>query len=262
MAVTRPGIAELAAFAAELADAAGPIIRTHFRTVLSIESKADESPVTIADRGVEKRLRELIEARYPDHGIAGEEFGLKSPDADYVWSLDPIDGTKAFITGRPTFGTLICVTEHKAPLLGVVDCPILNERWVGGPGLPTTLNGEPMARRPARGLAEATLATTSPHMFKKPWELNAFERLRAEVKLPIYGGDCHNYGLVALGTIDLVVEAGLNDYDYLAPAAVIAGASGLVTDWDGAPVTLGSTSRVLAARTPELHAAALKRLQG
>lgn len=253
---------ELAAFAEHLADTAGPIIREHFRTALAIEAKADESPVTIADRGVEKRLRELIETRFPDHGIAGEEFGLKSPDADYVWSLDPIDGTKAFITGRPTFGTLICVTERKAPLLGVIDCPILDERWIGGPGLPTTLNGQPVAPRPARTLAEATLATTSPHMFKQGWELTAFERLRAEVRLPMYGGDCHNYGLVALGTIDLVVEADLKDYDYLAPAAVIAGAGGLVTDWDGVPVGLGSTSRVLAARTPELHAAALKRLQG
>lgn len=260
--MTRPDIAELAAFAAGLADAAGPIIRAHFRTALSVESKADESPVTIADRGVEKHLRELIEARFPDHGIAGEEFGRKAPDAEYVWSLDPIDGTKAFITGRPTFGTLICVTELTSPLLGVVDCPILNERWIGGPGLPTTLNDEPMARRPARTLAEATLATTSPHMFRQVWERTAFERLRAEVKLPLYGGDCHNYGLVALGTIDLVVEADLNDYDYLAPAAVIAGAGGLVTDWDGTPVALGSTSRVLAARTPELHAEALKRLQG
>lgn len=262
MTVARPDIAELADFASGLADAAGPIIRAHFRTTLSVESKADESPVTIADRGVEKHLRDLIEARFPDHGIAGEEFGLKAPGADYVWSLDPIDGTKAFITGRPTFGTLICVTERKAPLVGVVDCPILNERWVGGPGLATTLNGNPLQARPPRTLAEATLATTSPHMFKQSWERNAFERLRAEVKLPLYGGDCHNYGLVALGTIDLVVEADLNDYDYLAPAAVIAGAGGLVTDWDGNPVALGSTSRVLAARTPELHAQALTRLQG
>ena len=258
----RPDLDGLVAFAAELADAAEPIVRAHFRTALSIESKADESPVTIADRGIEKRLRGLIEARFPDHGIAGEEFGLKTPDADYVWSLDPIDGTKAFITGRPTFGTLICVTERKAPLLGLIDCPILHERWIGGPDLPSTLNGSAMTPRPPRTLAEATLACTSPHMFKEAWELTAFERLRADVNLPMYGGDCHNYGLVALGTIDLVVEANLSDYDYLAPAAVIAGAGGLVTDWNGTPVTLGSTSRVLAARTPELHAAALKRLQG
>ena len=259
--MTRPDLEELADFAAELADAAGPIIRQHFRTGLAVEAKADESPVTAADRAVEKRLRELIEARWPDHGIAGEEYGLKAPDADYVWSLDPIDGTKAFITGRPTFGTLICLVERRIPLLGVVDCPILNERWVGGRERPTTLNGQPMQRRPARSLAEATLATTSPHMFNG-WETTAFERLRADVKLPVYGGDCHNYGLVALGTLDLVVEADLQDYDYLAPAAVIAGAGGIVTDWDGVPVTLGSTSRVLAARTPELHAQALKRLQG
>ncbi len=259
--MARPDLDVLAAFAAELADAAGPIIREHFRTGLAVEAKADESPVTAADRAVERRLRELIEARWPDHGIAGEEYGLKAPDAEYVWSLDPIDGTKAFITGRPTFGTLICLAERRAPLLGVIDCPILNERWVGGHERPTTLNGRPMARRPDRDLSQAILATTSPHMFKG-WETTAFERLRAEVKLPVYGGDCHNYGLVALGTLDLVVEADLQDYDYLAPAAVIAGAGGLVTDWDGVPVTLGSTSRVLAARTPELHAEALRWLQG
>lgn len=260
--MTRSDIETLAAFAAELADAAGVIVREHFRTALAVEAKADESPVTIADRAVERRLRDLIEARFPEHGIAGEEYGLKSPDADHVWSLDPIDGTKAFITGRPTFGTLICLTERKAPILGVIDCPILNERWIGGPDRTTTLNGSAMLRRPARRLAEATLASTSPHMFKQGWEATAFERLRADVKLPLYGGDCHNYGLVALGTIDLVVEADLQDYDYLAPAAVIAGAGGLVTDWDGVPVSLGSTSRVLAARTPDLHAEALKRLQG
>lgn len=259
--MTRPDIAELAAFANELADAAGPIIRQHFRGGLAVEAKADESPVTIADRAVERRMRDIIEARWPGHGIAGEEYGLKAPDADLVWSLDPIDGTKAFISGRPTFGTLICVTERRAPLLGVVDCPILDERWVGGPGWPTTLNGRPMPPQPARGLADAILATTSPHMFEG-WELTAFERLRAAVRLPMYGGDCHNYGLVALGTIDLVVEASLQDYDYLAPAAAIAGAGGMVTDWDGVPVTLGSTSRVLAARTPELHAEALRRLRG
>ncbi len=259
--MARPDLDVLAAFAAELADAAGPIIREHFRTGLAVEAKADESPVTAADRAVERRLRDLIEERWPDHGIAGEEYGLKAPDAEYVWSLDPIDGTKAFITGRPTFGTLICLVERRAPLLGVVDCPILNERWIGGPERPTTLNGLPMARRPGRDLAQAILATTSPHMFKG-WETTAFERLRAEVKLPVYGGDCHNYGLVALGTLDLVVEADLQDYDYLAPAAVIAGAGGLVTDWDGVPVTLGSTSRVLAARTPDLHAQALRWLQG
>ena len=259
--MVRPDLDVLAGFAAELADAAGPIIREHFRTGLAVEAKADESPVTAADRAVERRLRELIEARWPDHGIAGEEYGLKTPDADYVWSLDPIDGTKAFITGRPTFGTLICLVERGAPLLGVIDCPILNERWIGGPERPTTLNGRPMIRQPERGLARAILATTSPHMFKG-WETTALERLRAEVKLPVYGGDCHNYGMVALGTLDLVVEADLQDYDYLAPAAVIAGAGGLVTGWDGVPVSLGSTSRVLAARTPELHAEALRWLRG
>src|SRR3546814_4228789 len=160
--MARPATDEFGAVAAGLADAAGPIIRGHFRTGLTVDTKADASPVTAADRAVEKRLREMIEARWPEHGIAGEEYGLKTPDAEFVWSLDPIDGTKAFITGRPTFGTLICLVERKAPLLGVIDCPILNERWVGGPGLPTTLNGTPVRPAPARTLAEASPAATSP----------------------------------------------------------------------------------------------------
>jgi histidinol phosphatase-like enzyme (inositol monophosphatase family) len=259
--VTRPDIEALAEFAGALADAAGPIIKSYFRTCVAVESKADESPVTAADRAVEARLREMIEARWPDHGIAGEEYGLKAPDAEYVWSLDPIDGTKAFITGRPTFGPLIGLLERGVPLLGVIDCPILGERWIGGPGRPTTHNGAPVTATAAKPLSKAILAATSPHMFAG-WETTAFELLRADVGLAVYGGDCHNYGLVATGTLDLVVEASLSDYDYLAPAAVIAGAGGLVTDWDGNPVRLGSTSRVIAARTPALHAEALRRLQG
>ena len=246
-------------FAAELADAARPIILQYFRTGVVVDIKADDSPVTVADRSVEKALRAMIEERFPDHGIAGEEFGKKNPDAEYVWSLDPIDGTKAFITGRPTFGTLIGLLRRGEPVLGVIDCPILDERWVGGPEVPTTLNGKPMLAPVAKPLDKAILTATSPDMFNA-MEAPRFAALKDACGLTLFSGDCHNFGLLALGTIDLVVEASLSDYDYLAPAAVVMGAGGLLTDWSGAPVRLGSTSRIVAARNPSLHAAALAQL--
>ncbi|MDF1793999.1 MAG: inositol monophosphatase family protein [Thalassobaculaceae bacterium] len=243
-------------FAAELADTARPIIRRYFRTGIVVDSKADDSPVTIADRSVEKALRALIEARFPDHGIAGEEFGPKNLGAEYVWSLDPIDGTKAFITGRPTFGTLIGLLRHGKPVLGVIDCPILDERWIGGPEVATALNGGPMMAPIEKPIDKAILTATSPDMFDAA-EAPRFAALKKACGLTLFSGDCHNFGLLALGTIDLVVESSLSDYDYLAPAAVIAGAGGILTDWTGAPATLGSTTRIVAARDPALHAAAV-----
>jgi len=250
-----------AAFAAELADAARPVIRQYFRAGVVVDSKADDSPVTIADRTVEKTLRSLIEQRFPDHGIAGEEFGPENLDAEYVWSLDPIDGTKAFITGRPTFGTLIGLLRRGEPVLGVIDCPILDERWVGGPEVPTTLNGGALMAPVSKPLDTAVLTATSPDMFDAH-EAARFAALKEACGLTLFSGDCHNFGLLALGTIDLVVEASLSDYDYLAPAAVVAGAGGLLTDWTGAPVALGSTTRIVAARDPALHAAAVALLSG
>lgn len=247
---------EAAGFAADLAEAARPIIRKYFRTGIVVDSKADDSPVTIADRTVEQTLRRMIEARFPDHGIAGEEFGPKNLEAEYVWSLDPIDGTKAFITGRPTFGTLIGLLRNGKPVLGLIDCPILDERWVGGPEVPTRLNGGPLMGSVDKPLDRAVLTATSPDMFD-PDEAARFDALKAKVGLTLFSGDCHNFGLLALGTIDLVVESSLSDYDYLGPSAVIAGAGGILTDWTGAPVALGSTTRIVAARNPALHAAAV-----
>lgn len=245
-----------AAFAGELAEAARPIIRQYFRTGIVVDIKADDSPVTVADRTVEKTLRALIEDRFPDHGIAGEEFGPKNLDAEYVWSLDPIDGTKAFITGRPTFGTLIGLLRNGVPVLGLIDCPILDERWVGGPEIGTSLNGGPLMAPVSKPLEKAILTATSPDMFDA-LETPRFAALKDSCGLTLFSGDCHNFGLLALGTIDLVVESSLSDYDYLAPAAVIAGAGGMLTDWSGAPVALGSTTRIVAARDPALHAAAV-----
>lgn len=248
----------LVAFAHELADAAGAILRRYFRSGVEVHDKPDHSPVTIADRETEQALRRLIEARFPDHGILGEEFGTSRPDAEFVWSLDPIDGTKSFITGRPLFGTLISLTRAGRPLLGVIDQCITRERWLGVEGARSLWNGRPIATRACPRLEDAVLSTTTPRLFARGAERQAFDRLEERVKLPIYGGDCYAYGLVALGFTDLVVEARLSPYDYLALVPVVEGAGGIMTDWQGRLLNVGSNGRVIAAGDARIHAAALE----
>ena len=225
MAFTPTSISELARFAETLVDASREIILEYWRRDLEITYKADESPVTIADRSAEERIRELIETRFPDHGIAGEEYGRVRMEAEYVWSLDPVDGTKAFISGSPLFGTLVALLRNGAPVLGVVDIPATGERWIGGEGLATTLHGKPVRTRQGQPLKQATVASTSPTMFTGA-DAGRISRVHDKVKLSIWGGDCYLYGMLALGTIDLVIEKGLSDYDYLAPTAMIRAAGG------------------------------------
>lgn len=254
-------IEAFATFAAELADASGQIARRYYRAGVSVDTKADDSPVTQADREAEACLREMITARFPDHGIIGEEFGSGGTDREFVWILDPIDGTKAFITGRPTFGTLIGLLHHGVPILGVIDHPALHERWIGAAGLPTRFQGAPVRTRPCADLADAILANTAPEMFtgdRQP----AFERLRQAVKLPIYGGDCHNYGLLASGYIDVAVDATMAIYDFLPLVPVVNGAGGAITDWQGNAMSLDSDDRVIAVGDRRLLAPVLALLAG
>lgn len=239
--------------AQRLADAARPIARQHFRTPLAVDDKPDASPVTIADRAIEAAQRQLIEQVFPDHGILGEEHGAEHLDAEYVWVLDPIDGTKSFITGKPLFGSLIALVRHGRPIVGVIDMPALNERWLGVEGRPTLAQGKPARCRPCKALGSAILYATSPHMFTAGPEFAAFERLRAQVKHPLYGADCYAYGLLASGYVDLVVEASLKPYDFCALAPVIEGAGGSITDWLGEPLTIHSDGRVIAAGDSALH---------
>ncbi len=247
--------------AERLADASGAIVRRYFRTTLEVEDKPDKSPVTVADREAEAAIRELIEEAFPDHGIVGEEYGAVRADAKYVWVLDPIDGTKSFITGKPLFGTLIGLLHEGAAVLGVIDQPVLGERWLGARGRPTTLNGRPVHVRPCGELGRAALYATSPHMFEGA-DKQAFARVRDAVKLPLYGADCYAYGLLACGFADLVVEASLAAYDYCGVVAVIEGAGGVITDWTGAPLGLGSDGRVVAAGDRRSHERALELLAG
>jgi inositol-phosphate phosphatase/L-galactose 1-phosphate phosphatase/histidinol-phosphatase len=239
-----------------LADASGAIIRRHFRSGIAVETKPDRSPVTAADREAEQAIRRLLAEAVPEHGVIGEEFPAEREAADHVWVIDPIDGTKAFITGKPLFGTLIALLERGRPILGVVDHPALGERWIGAAGQPTLLNGKPVTTRACAGLGAAALYASSPDMFTgEDW--TRFRQVKERVRFAGWGSDCYAYGLLASGHVDLVVEADMGPHDYLALVAVVEGAGGRITDWQGRPLGLRSDGRVVAAGDARTHAEAL-----
>jgi inositol-phosphate phosphatase/L-galactose 1-phosphate phosphatase/histidinol-phosphatase len=242
-----------------MADAVRPIVLRYFADPLLFEMKEDLSPVTVADREAEATMRRMIEAGTPTHGIFGEEYGADRLDAPYVWVLDPIDGTKSFVTGKPLFGTLIALLREGRPIIGVIDMPALDERWVGAEGCVTTFNGRPVRVRACEALSCAWLYATSPRMFVDD-AARAFERLRSHCYADIYGADLYAYGLVARGRVDLVCEASLQPYDYCAAVPVIEGAGGVISTWEGQPLGLWSGPRVLAAGDPRTHQAAREAL--
>jgi inositol-phosphate phosphatase / L-galactose 1-phosphate phosphatase / histidinol-phosphatase len=248
--------AEFIALAHLLAETARPIVRRYFRTPLLIDDKSDQSPVTIADRECESAMREILQKAAPDHGIIGEEWGEHHPEAEWVWVLDPIDGTKAFITGKPCFGTLIALTHFGRPVLGIIDQAITDERWIGAAGYGTKLNGAGIATRPCAKLSHAYAYSTGPELFC-PSTRVAWDRIVENVKHARYGADCYAYALLATGFVDLVIESGLKPHDYAALVPVIEGAGGVITDWHGAPLTLASDGNVCAAGDARVHAQAL-----
>ena len=249
------------AMAHRLADAARPIVKKHFRTRLDIVSKTDQSPVTIADRTAEMAMRNLISAAYPNHGIRGEEYGTENPDADWCWVFDPIDGTKSFISGSLCFGIQIGLKYRGKPMLGMIDQPITQERWVGIAGAPTTLGQSVIATSTIADLAEANLYTSAREHFTGS-QLPAFDRLSSVVANVRYSHDCYAAGLLALGMVDILVEANVFDYDIVPQIPIIEGAGGVVSDWNGDPLGDGQQfDTVLMAANPTLHAAALDLLR-
>lgn len=246
-------------FSHSLADASGAVIRNYFRTECSHDTKYDASPVTIADQESEAAIRALIEQHYPEHGIIGEEFGITRGDAEYCWIIDPIDGTKSFMIGRPIFGTLISLTHKHIPILGIIDQPISGERWIGGVGIDATLNGKKIAARSCNSISDAVLCTTARELFDEA-DGKGYDRVKSRVKYHNYGGDCYNYGLLAAGWVDLVIESGLKPHDFCALAPIIIAAGGNCTDWQGNPVTYHSDGRILASGDKTLHAEVLKLL--
>ncbi len=246
------------AFLIELARRSGDFIRPlAAEPGLTVETKADQSPVTAADRGAEELMRALIGKKFPTHGIIGEEFGSDRPDADWVWVLDPIDGTKSFITGVPLWGTLIALLHQGQPVLGCIHQPLLNQLVVGD-GTVTTLNGQPVRCRKSVRVEDATLLTSDPFNPGKYQDDAAFQKLIARAKLVRTWGDCYGYLLVATGQADVMLDPIMNPWDIAALVPVIRGAGGVITDWRGqSPYPAEST---LAAATPELHAAVLAAL--
>ncbi len=243
------------ALAHRLADAAGEAIRPHFRALEGVEAKDDHSPVTVADRAAEEAMRRLLTAEVPQDGVHGEEFGASEGRSGRQWVLDPIDGTRSFVIGRPIFGTLIALLDNGFPVLGIIDQPITGERWLGAVGQQTTLNGAPVHARTCPRIEGAQVATTSPHLF----DAHDAEHYMALIETvadgqlrqgPVYGGDCYNYGLLAAGHIDIVIEADLKIYDFAALVPVVEGAGGTMCDWNGEPLHAGSDGRVLALGDP------------
>src|ERR1700712_4540767 len=234
-----------------LADAAGNAIRPFYRQAFALEDKADASPVTEADRAAESAMRAILDVERPNDGIIGEEFGTIREGAGRQWVLDPIDGTTSFIAGRPIFGTLIALMEEGWPVLGIIDQPIAVERWLGAAGRPTMFNGQPAKTRTCRALDQASLATTSPNLFSED-EAGHFVALASKVarRRIVYGGDCYNYGLVASGHIDLVVEAGLKLYDLAALLPIVGGGGGTMCAWWGEPLNADSAGDVIAVGDP------------
>lgn len=248
-------------FANQLADASGTILRRRFRQRINVEIKPDNSPVSDADKETEGELRRLIADAFPHHGVIGEEYGADRPDAEFVWVLDPIDGTKSFITGRPLFGTLIALCQAGNPVLGIIDHPAIGERWVGGGGQPTRFNGAPVRVRACSGLAAAALFGSSPHS-KRPENEVAFDRVRRAARQVLYSSDCYAYGLIACGFADLCIEFGIGIHDFLAVVPVLEGAGGVITDWAGKPLTISSGDKVVAAGDVAVHRATLELLAG
>ena len=254
---------DLVPFLDRLADAAGAAILPHFRSRLAVENKLGDAafdPVTVADRAAEEAMRRLIGAHHPSHGILGEEYGSERLDAEHVWVLDPIDGTRSFITGLPVWGTLIGLKTGGRPRLGMMAQPFTGERfagdgrraWYRGP------EGErPLETRACARIEEAVLFTTTPALFTAE-ERPAYDRVESRVRLARYGIDCYAYCMVAAGFADVVVEAGLQPYDIVALIPVIEGAGGVVTSWTGGSAVDGG--RVVASGDPRLHETVLRLL--
>ncbi|MGA3002110.1 MAG: inositol monophosphatase family protein [Acetobacteraceae bacterium] len=256
-----PDTDSLISAACAAADVAGAVIRPFFRAGIVTDAKADRSPVTIADRTAEQAMRAVLAERFPAHGILGEEFGLDRPAATMRWVLDPIDGTRAFITGRPTFGTLIALFQDDRPIIGIIDQPVTGERWIGAEGRATVFDGPfggVAGCRRCPFLSNAELSCTSPEMLGA--DTPRWERLRRAVRRNYWGGDCYAHGLVALGQIDIIAESDMKVWDWGPLVPVIEGAGGCVTDWQGQALQPEGDGRVLSVGDKALLPAILREL--
>ena len=239
-------------FANELADTARDIALRYFRQTIEIEKKADNTPVSIADKLIEQTIREAINQVYPLHGILGEEFKQQPSMSEYLWVIDPIDGTKSFVCGHPTYGCLIALLKNGKPVMGIIEMPALNERWVGAIDLQSQFNGLKISSNQTNQITDSVIACTGIDFFNEN-ELPVFDHLSRQAKFRLFGGDCYNYGLLSSGYIDVVMESDLKPFDFMALVPVIESAGGMVTDWQGNPLNLKSSGQILATANMTLH---------
>lgn len=250
MSLTDAQLREFKAFADTLTETAAEVIRPCFgRPDLEVQTKADATPVTRADRDSESKMREAISKRYPSHGILGEEFGSEQTEAEFVWVLDPIDGTKAFTSGCPLFGTLVALLRDGAPVLGVINQPILDQHLVGD-GKETTLNGQPVRVRTGVPIEQATLLLTDRADIGRHQSLAHFAELERRARLVRTWGDCYGYLLLASGFADIMLDPVMSPWDLMALVPIVRGAGGVITDWRGKDPVKGTS---IVAATPELH---------
>jgi histidinol phosphatase-like enzyme (inositol monophosphatase family) len=249
-------IASCAAFAAELADCARYLLVEFEQAPMNVELKTDRSFVTEMDARIETKLRAMISARWPEHGIIGEEEKWHAPDAEWVWVLDPIDGTAAFIAGLPVYGTLIALAFRGVPVIGIIDIPKLDLRWTGIAGLSTTVNDTPCKVQAPASLSAAILSTSNPDFYSESESL-ALHTMRDATLWRIYGGAALSYGRLAEGRLHMSMDSGLQIYDFAPFRPIIEGAGGIITDWNGEPITLASGPRILAAADTKQHQEAL-----
>ncbi|WP_120500069.1 inositol monophosphatase family protein [Roseovarius sp. EL26] len=243
----------LADHAARIADIAGDAARGYFRGRLGVEFKTDESPVTQADKGVEDKVREYIKEHFPDHGIFGEEHGIEGENSRQMWVIDPIDGTRSFLSGHPLFGFLLCHLMDGLPQIGVIGMPALNEVLIGEKGQGTTLNGSLVRSSAQTELSKAILFVNEGEKLHRDYP-EMFDQLINAAQTMRFSYDCYPHALLAMGHVDAVVDYDLQPYDYLAVSVVVEEAGGIVTDWAGRPLTLQSDGRIVSAATPQLHA--------
>lgn len=252
---------DFAAHAEVIAEKAAEIARGYFRGQLQVEVKADESPVTQADKAVEQMVRDYLTEHFSDHGILGEEHGTKHGDSRYLWVVDPIDGTRSFLTGHPLFGFLLALLDNGDPILGIIGAPALRETLIGIPGIGATLNGSAIRVSGQARLDAARLFVNEGEKIYRDHPA-VFDRLMGCGQTRRLGYDCYPHALVAMGHVDAVVDYDLQPYDYMALSAVVRAAGGQITDWRGNPLTLASDGRVVSAASPELHRDLLDLLNG
>ena len=247
---------EFISFANTLADKSEEIIMNYFRQHLNIETKKDNSPVTIADKKTEEKIRSLINIKYPNHGIIGEEYEKNNYNNEYTWVIDPIDGTRSFIAGHKDFGTLVCLLYKKKPVLGIINCPAHNEKWIGVENQITTLNGKNIKTSSKKSIEDCYAITTGLY-FENETFRNGFENIIKKSKYYIFGGDCYMYGMLSSGLVDIVVEDTLKAHDYMALVPVIQGAGGVITDKYNKTITLDSDGSVVATANSLIHKQAI-----